>query len=71
MSTDDEVHNPAQRLYDMLSLAKSKATTGSIREVWAQVFGIDPKDTMAIFYNLFLLSQSFDWTERQVGKGWV
>lgn len=68
MSTNDESQNPTQRLYDMLVLAKSKATTGSIREVWAQVFGVDRKDTMAIFYNIFLLYQAFDWTERQVEK---
>ena len=65
MTTDERINNPTQRLYDLLSLAKSKAGTGAVREIWAQIFGVNPNDTIAIFYNLVLLYQAFQWTERQ------
>lgn len=70
---ENDIWNPTQRLYDLLEKTKEFAKVKNnqyqvIREVWASVFGVDSTDTIAIFYNLTLLSQSLDWTKAELDK---
>lgn len=70
---EDEIWNPTQRLYNLLEstrkLSKNERNQHrKIREVWGEVFEVDPGDTIAIYYNLTLLSQALDWTKAEIDK---
>ena len=45
-------NNPAGRLYDLIYAARQQPPSNTIRAVWAEVFGINPMDTILLLRSL-------------------
>jgi len=70
---ENDEGNKAQRLFKILEATKAEARNkkktnqyNTINQVWADVFKIDPSDTLLIYKKISLLSENLDWTEQQI-----
>ena len=58
--------NPAGRLHKLLLDDKSKPPNTAMKQVWAEVFGLDASNTPAIFTNLVRLQDSVNEIEKSI-----
>lgn len=73
MNDQDEIWNPARRLYEMLKNARTRGkmrdthnSEPTIRMVFAAMFEVPPTSTIEIYKGFALLSEALDWTENQI-----